>query len=223
MGKVAHMTGIACPFQLRQIEIFRFSDKRRVSRTGAELMKAPSQFRIGPGTALVYFLALSLAATFLVPTRAWAQSAAQAPLDTPEALIEEIYRLVTFPAGTTPDWKAVRDLFIPEAVVVLRTSRTGSTVFSVDGFVQDFITFIEQANVEQTGFTERILDMRTFEWGDIAHVLVLFDSDIPDDGREPGAGVDSFQLIRRDGRWWIASITNERPSPDRPLPEVFQN
>ena len=141
---------------------------------------------------------LSLTAAAMLPPSA----AAQARLETPEGLIEEIYELVTFPAGTTPDWDEVRDLFIPEAVVVLRTSREGSTVFSVDGFV--------------------ILDMQTFEWGDIAHVLVLFDSDIPGDGREPRAGVDSFQLIKRDGRWWIASITNERPSADRPLPEVFE-
>jgi hypothetical protein len=148
---------------------------------------------------------------------------AQARLDTPEGLIEEIYELVTFPADATPDWDAVRNLFIPEALIVLRTSRDGSTVFSVDGFVQDFVTFIEQAEVEKTGFTERILDMQTFEWGDIAHVLVLFDSDVSNDGRDPRAGVDSFQLIKRAGRWWIASITNERPSPDRPLPVVFQN
>jgi len=160
---------------------------------------------------------LSLTAAAMLPNPALAQ----ADLETPEGLIEEIYRLVTFPAGTTPDWDAVRSLFIPEALVVLRTSREGSTVFSVDGFVQDFVTFIEQADVEQTGFTERILDLQTFEWGDIAHALVLFDSDIPGDGREPRAGVDSFQLIKQDGRWWIASITNERPSADRPLPELL--
>ena len=180
-------------------------------------MKVPSRTRIGLSRATILPVILSLAAAVLLPNRALAQ----ADLQTPEGLIEEIYGLVTFPAGTTPDWDAVRNLFIPEALVVLRTSREGSTVFSVDGFVQDFVTFIDQAKVEQTGFTERILDMQTFEWGDIAHVLVLFDSDIPNDGREARAGVDSFQLIKRDGRWWIASITNERPSADRPLPELF--
>ena len=180
-------------------------------------MKVPSKTRIGRIRTSALPVILSLAAAALLPTSA----AAQAHLETPEGLIEEIYGLVTFPAGTTPDWDAVRNLFIPEALVVLRTSREGSTVFSVDGFVQDFVTFIDQAKVEQTGFTERILDMQTFEWGDIAHVLVLFDSDIPNDGREARAGVDSFQLIKRDGRWWIASITNERPSADRPLPELF--
>ena len=180
-------------------------------------MKVPSRTRFGLLRTTAIPVILSLTAAAMLPNPALAQ----ADLETPEGLIEEIYRLVTFPAGTTPDWDAVRSLFIPEALVVLRTSREGSTVFSVDGFVQDFVTFIEQADVEQTGFTERILDMQTFEWGDIAHALVLFDSDIPGDGREPRAGVDSFQLIKRDGRWWIASISNERPSADLPLPEVF--
>lgn len=185
-------------------------------------MKVPSRTRIGRNRTSVFTVTLSLAAAAMLPTPALAQASTQAHLETPQGLIEEIYELVTFPAGATPDWNAVRNLFIPEALVVLRTSRYGSTVFTVDGFVQDFVTFIEQSDVEQTGFTERILDMQTFEWGDIAHVLVLFDSDIPDDGREPRAGVDSFQLIKRDGRWWIASITNERPAADRPLPEVFR-
>ncbi|MBK5098051.1 MAG: hypothetical protein JJE01_09730 [Gemmatimonadetes bacterium] len=180
-------------------------------------MKVPSPTRFGPIRTTAIPVILSLTAAAMLPNPALAQ----ADLETPEGLIEEIYRLVTFPAGTTPDWDAVRSLFIPEALVVLRTSREGSTVFSVDGFVQDFVAFIEQADVEQTGFTERILDMQTFEWGDIAHALVLFDSDIPGDGREPRAGVDSFQLIKRDGRWWIASISNERPSADLQLPEVF--
>ena len=41
-----------------------------------------------------------------------------------EGVVEELYELVTFQAGTTPDWDVVRSLFLPEAVVVLRTSRT---------------------------------------------------------------------------------------------------
>ena len=33
------------------------------------------------------------------------------------------YDLVTFDAGTTPDWERVRSLFADEAVVILRTGR----------------------------------------------------------------------------------------------------
>ena len=74
-----------------------------------------------------------------------------------EAVVRELYDLVTFPAGTTPDWDRGRSLFLPEGVVVLRTTRTTTTVFSVEGWVQDFVDFIERANVTATGFAERIV------------------------------------------------------------------
>ena len=138
-------------------------------------------------------------------------------------VVTRLYDLVTFDAGTTPDWERVRALFLDEAVVVLRTGRDEMSVFSVDGFVDDFVAFIEEADVEKTGFTERILGMKSFVYGDIAHVLVLFESHIPGSGRDPHEGIDSFELIRREGRWQIASITNERPTEDNPIPEsVFE-
>ena len=150
---------------------------------------------------------------------AYREQAAQEPMSTPTGVVTELYDLVTFGAGTTPDWDEVRSLFIEEAVVVLRTGREQMSVFSLEGFVDDFVQFIEQAGVEETGFTERILDIQEFSYGDIAHVLVLFDSHIPGSGRVPHEGIDSFELIRREGRWWIVSIINERPTGDNPIPE----
>ena len=41
------------------------------------------------------------------------------PVDSPGRVVAELYDLVTFGAGTTPDWDEVRSLFIEEAVVVL--------------------------------------------------------------------------------------------------------
>ena len=76
----------------------------------------------------------------------WAQeqgTAPKHPFKTAEGLVTELYKSVTFKAGTTPDWKKVRTMFVDKAVVVMRTTRTKSTVFSVDGFVDDFIQFIE--------------------------------------------------------------------------------
>lgn len=139
-----------------------------------------------------------------------------------EAVVRKLYDLVTFPAGTTPDWNQARALFLPEGVVVLRTTRTETTVFSVEGWVQDFVSFIESADVAATGFVERIVRTHSVEFGDIAHVWVLYEAEIPGAGRPPQQGVDSFHLVRRDGTWLIASILNEIPTPDRPVPEVLR-
>lgn len=140
---------------------------------------------------------------------------------TATGLVTELYKEVTFPAGGTPDWGRVRSMFLDQATVVLRTGREETTVFSVDGFVQDFIAFIERANVRETGFEERVLRTKPLIFGDIAHVLVLYEAVIPGSPRPPQQGVDSFQLIRKDGRWWIVAITNELPTPERPVPQEF--
>ena len=139
-----------------------------------------------------------------------------------EAVVRALYDLVTFPAGVTPDWDRARALFLPEAVVVLRTSRSETTVFSVEGWVQDFVTFIERSNVVATGFTERIVRTHSVEFGDIAQVWALYEAEIPGAGRPPQQGVDLFNLVRRDGDWVIASVLNEIPTPDRPVPALLR-
>jgi hypothetical protein len=142
---------------------------------------------------------------------------------TPEKTVQTLYDLVTFETGTTPDWEKVRSLFIDEAVIVLRTARDSTTVFTLEGFVNDFIAFIEKAGVKSTGFSEKILTMKTLEFGDMASVLVLYEAHITGSDRPPSKGVDNFSLIKKEDRWWIISVTNELPTPDRSVPEVLQN
>jgi hypothetical protein len=57
---------------------------------------------------------------------------------------------------------------------------------------------------------------------DIAHVLVLYEAHIPGSARPPQQGVDSFQLVRNAGRWWIVSVVNDLPSPEHPAPPVLR-
>lgn len=145
-------------------------------------------------------------------------SGAKNPLRTAHRVVSELYRLVTFKAGTSPDWDKVKSLFLEQAVVVLRTGRDKLSVFSVEGFVEDFVRFTERADVKEKGFTERIVRTKSTVYGDIAHILVLYEASIPGSARPPQRGVDSFQLIQKNGRWWIVSITNELVTADRPVP-----
>lgn len=162
---------------------------------------------------LVVLLVTCAAVAIVQPARA-----EQPVFDTPGGVVEALYRLVTVGAGQTPDWDQIRSLFLDEAVIFIRTSRTESELLSVDGFVADFVEFIERAGVETTGFTERIIRTRPMVFGDIAHVLVLYEASIPGRDRPPQPGVDSFHLIRKGDRWWIASVVNEIPDAERPLP-----
>ncbi len=158
---------------------------------------------------------------FLVCGRGAAQPA-PGP-DTPEDIVSELYRLISVTPGDTTDWEAVRELFIPEAVIVLRVSKDATQTFSLQGWIDDFIAFNERARVTERGFSEQIIRMETTVFRDIANVFVLYEASILDSPRPPTLGVDSIDLIRRDGRWWIVSIVNDLPTPEHPIPARLQD
>ena len=141
-------------------------------------------------------------------------------------VVAGLYGLVSSTAGRLPDWDKVRALFLKEAVIVLRTSRTALTAFSLDGFIKDFVDFYErpfkrgEASVipRESGFTEKVVRMKAWEYGDMAHVLVLYEAQITGFAMPPQRGIDSWLLVRRDGRWFIAAATNEIVTAARPVP-----
>lgn len=132
-----------------------------------------------------------------------------------EAVVHELYDAVCVaPGGPLQDWARVRELFLPEALVVLRDTRTSFATLSLDGFIADFVPFDARARVVESGFTERIVSIRTREYGDIAQSWVLYEALLTGSTRPPTVGVDGIQLVRRDGRWRIAAIVNELCPPD---------
>ena len=137
---------------------------------------------------------------------------------TAEGLVKSLYECVTFKPGIMPDWNRARSMFLKEAVIVQRSGRDSTTVLDVNGFVNDFVSFIERFHADRTGFAEKIVRMKPMVFGDIAHLLVLYEASVPGTKMPPQSGVDSFSLVRKNGRWWIASIMNEIPDAKRPLP-----
>ena len=140
------------------------------------------------------------------------------PSDSPEEVIRDLYKLVSVEKGKTHDWDLVRDLFHKDANVVLRTGMTASTVFDLEGFIGDFVKFVTDYKIIDTGFTESIVRIRPVIFGNIASCLVLYEASVPGSGRPPQQGLDIIQLIKQEDGWKIISIINEIPTPSRPLP-----
>lgn len=146
-------------------------------------------------------------------------------------VVAGLYGLVSSTAGRLPDWDKVRALFLKEAVIVLRTSRTAMTAFDLDGFIKDFVDFYErpfkrgEATVvpKESGFTERVVRMKVWEFGDMAHILVLYEAQITGFPMAPQQGIDSWLLVRREGRWLIAGATNELVTTARPVPAELRD
>lgn len=135
-----------------------------------------------------------------------------------EQVVRDVYELVSWTGGDTPDWEAVRDVFIPEAIVVLRYPPE-LKVMSVDGFLLDWLRFENQlADAGVDGFQETVTSAETTEFGDIAHVHVVYESSIPGSDRPPRPGVDLWSLIRQGGEWKVVSVVNELPRDDLTIP-----
>ena len=93
-------------------------------------------------------------------------------------------------------------------------------VMSVDGFLLDWLRFQNQLEkAELSGFQEKVTSIRTTEFGDVAHVHVVYESSIPGSGRPPRPGVDLWSLIRIDGVWKVVSVVNELPRDDLAVPD----
>jgi hypothetical protein len=114
-------------------------------------------------------------------------------------------------------------MFHPDAVIVLRATRDSMAIMSVDGFVKDFVDFIDRAHADSSGFGEKVLRMKPMVFGDIATVLVLYEAHIPGSPRPPQQGVDSFHCVKKNGRWWIVSVVNEISTRTRAIPAELQN
>jgi len=143
--------------------------------------------------------------------------------ESPENVVEELYRLVSFEAGRMPDWEKVKRLFIEEAVIVLRLGPDTMRTFDRQSFIDYFILDIERAKLEESGFVEAILNTQIQVIKDIAHCYVLYEVIVPgrNNDQPVNRGIDSFHLIRRNSQWLIASIINEGFRMDEPLPEFI--
>jgi len=136
---------------------------------------------------------------------------------TPQDLIENTYKLMTFGPGDKPDWETIKDLFIEDGVIVLRTSRTDMSIMDRNGFIDLWIRDYERG-LKETGITEKKVIDRYEIMGDIATCYIIYAITIPDKDYPPQYGIDCFHLLKQNDRWHITSIVNEvlRPGVDPP-------
>ena len=171
-------------------------------------------------STLIQFCTIVFISSLLTGLSAQSDPSPQFP--DPESMVRHLYDQVTFDKDNTPDWHHIRTLFIPNATIVMRTSREETTTLTLDGWILDFVNFIHDRDITSTGFEEKVIKVKSMVFGDIAQVLVLYTSFIPSVTKSPREGVDSFHLVRQEGTWKIVSILNEIPGPDRPSATIFR-
>lgn len=140
-------------------------------------------------------------------------------VETVENFVKDLYKLVSFSPNNLPDWDKVKAKFLKEAVIILYNGQDTYNIHSRESFIEDFINFIKNFEIETIGFNENVVSCKTNIIGNMAHCFVLYEASIPGRQNPPQKGIDSFQLLKRGGEWRIVSITNEIVRPGVPIPE----
>ena len=143
--------------------------------------------------------------------------------ETAEEVVRKLYDLATWESGTLPDWEEMKALFIDETVITLRTNPRALTVVDKQGFIDLWLRDVERSNLKDTGFSEKVIKLKTWIIGEIASVYVLYEGSVPNTNTQKWRGVDCFLLMKKEGSWKILSIANEYVRPGIKIPEELQD
>ena len=140
-----------------------------------------------------------------------AASPAKADLAGIDAAIRGVYEVISGPAGQKRDFDKMRSLFAPGA-----TLKAIGPKGLRGGGLEDYISR-NSAILEKEGFTERELGRRVEIWGGLATAWSAYDGRTAN-GSFHERGINSFQLVKADGKWLVVSILWQEETPDNPLP-----
>jgi len=148
-----------------------------------------------------------------------APAANPADVATLDAIITEVYAVISGPAGQKRDWGRFRSLFLPGArLVPTRPCTTGGNSASV--WTPAEYAARAGANLEKNGFFEREIARHADTYGDIAQVFTTYESrHLATDPQPFARGINSMQFFNDGTRWWVVTIfwdAEHKPTPDGP-------
>ncbi len=141
---------------------------------------------------------------------------------TPDALVRALYESISGPVGQERDWTRFRNLWLPGAKIILASQKYhGKPAYeslSIEPFILRVTTYYRQE-----GFYEKELAGKMNQFGHIASYWSAFEVR---KGSPAGAlyarGISSWQMVKKDDRWWISQLifdfeSNQLAIPDRYL------
>jgi hypothetical protein len=137
-----------------------------------------------------------------------------------DAIVAALYDVISGPPGGR-DWDRLRSLYIPEARLIPTGTRpngeSGLRVLDVEGYIAS-----ASALFAEKGFFEREIARRTEAFGNVAHAWSTYEARWNEDDPEPFTrGINSIQLLHRDGRWWVVTVFWDNESAANPIPEQY--
>jgi len=117
-----------------------------------------------------------------------------------DATIRGVYEVISGPPGQKRDFDRMRSMFAPNALLRVITPDRGVRGGDIEAYIK-----ASGPILEKEGFTEKELGRRTEVYGNLASVWSAYDGRTAN-GSFHERGINSFQLVKVDGKWLVASI-----------------
>jgi len=148
-------------------------------------------------------------------------------LKTPEGVAAKMLEFISFEKDEVKDWDEYRNLFLPGAQKMSFRPKDGQSLRNqVRAMnIEEFVRYAGPG-YPKNGFEEYVIGLDVKEFNGIASVFQSFYCKTLD-GSYEARGVNSYQLVFLNNRWWIAStmFVNESENvvlPNELLFEEFQ-
>jgi hypothetical protein len=133
------------------------------------------------------------------------------------AAVDAIYEVISGPVGQARDFDAMREMFVPNAVLgAVGPGPEGhgrGSVGSVENYIERSGTFLVE-----NGFTERATRTDITVYGELASVRSAYEGVSGLTGEVIVTGVNFITLFKIDGEWKVASLlwrsATEETAPD---------
>lgn len=126
-----------------------------------------------------------------------------------------LYESMSFLPGETPDWDRLKSLFVMHKSIISVVDQ----VMSVAEFLAATKAVVEHP-VYAKGYLEVELARRMEVFGNMAQVFSTYEArKLPEN--PIAIGINSVQLIKMQGRWWILSLASDVESSENKLPSRY--
>ncbi len=138
----------------------------------------------------------------------------QAQFSEIDELIETVYSVISGPKGER-DWSLFQSLFHEKAIMGMTLEQKGEAFFKAIS-PEEYIK-MNSPMFKDRAFYEVEIDRKVNKYGGVAQVFSSYQFGFEKD-KFIQKGINSFQLVFADGRWYITQLIWQPETPELPLP-----
>lgn len=141
-------------------------------------------------------------------------------LASPSAVVAANYASLQRPPGGAFDWDRKTALFLPQAVQILATG-DNHILLSPEVYRRWADSYTPLEDSDDPGFKEWETHAVVRQYGDVAQVFSTYEKRFYTSDKILGRGINSVQLVRHDGRWWIVAMVWDEEDGAGPVPDEY--